>query len=195
MNWHLGEWAPMILREGHRSRQQRGGDMKTKWGVIGSAVRLLAAAGLLASAGMLHAADYCCVCKRQTAGKTISATSKILATGQCSLECGNFTNASPGKCAEPAPGATPTAAAAPTASAVGGAVVLAYQSPDCSGNPVRVTASTTRVAQSGVLSFQVESGASASVFEKADYGGRGTAPVAPTLCVSPGFEIQSIRMQ
>jgi hypothetical protein len=195
MNWHLCVRAPIILSAGtFAANNNEGGDMKTKWGVIGSAVRLLAAAGLLASAGMLHAADYCCVCKGQTAGKTISATSKILATGQCSLECGNFTNASPGKCAEPAPGATPTAAAAPTASA-GGAVVLAYQSPDCSGSPVRVTASTARVAQSGVLSFQVESGASASVFEKADYGGRGTAPVAPTLCVSPGFEIQSIRMQ
>lgn len=168
--------------------------MKTKWGGIGSAVRFLVAAGLLASAGMLYAADYCCVCKGQTAGKTIGASSKILATGQCSLECGNFTNASPGKCAEPAAAATPTPAAAPTAPA-GGSVVLAYQSADCSGDPVRVTTSTARVTQSGVLSFRVESGASASVFEKADYAGRGTAPVAPTLCVSPGFEIQSIRVQ
>ena len=164
-------------------------------GLIGSTVRLLVAVGLLASVGLLHAAEYCCVCKGEKTGKTIDASNRLLAVGQCSAECNNYTNVSSGKCAEPAPAAaSPTPAAAPAPSA-GGSVVLAYQSPDCSGNPIRVTASTARVAQSGVLSFRMESGASASVWEKADYAGRGTAPVGPTLCVSPGFEIQSIKIQ
>ncbi len=169
--------------------------MKPERERIGATVRLLVAAGLLASAGLLHAAaDYCCVCKGQTTGKTINAPSGTIALGQCSLECGNFTKPAPGKCAEAAPTAAPTPAAAPTPPA-GGSVVLTYRSADCTGDPIRVTASTARVGQSGVLSFQMESGASASVWEKADYAGRGTAPVGPSLCVSPGFEIQSIRLQ
>jgi hypothetical protein len=176
------------------SKQQRGGDMKSEQGLIGATVRLLIAAGLLGSAGLVHAGDYCCTCKGQTVGKTINASSRALAVGQCSLECGNFTNVSSNKCAEPPPAATPTPAPAPTPSA-SGSVVLAYQSADCSGDPIRVTAPAKHMAQSGVLSFQVESGASATVWEKADYAGRGTAPVAPTLCVSPGFEIQSIQLQ
>jgi hypothetical protein len=170
--------------------------MKPKREFIRSTVRVLVAVGLLASAGLLHAADYCCLCKGQTAGKTIGASNRAIAIGQCSLECGNYTNVSSGKCAEPAPAATPAPAAAPApTSAAAGGVLLAYQSPDCSGNPIWVTASAARVTQSGVLSFQVESGASASVWEKADYAGRGTAPVGSTLCVSPGFEIQSIQLQ
>jgi hypothetical protein len=176
------------------SNNNEGGEMKSERGLIGATVRLLVAAGLLAGAGALQAADYCCVCKGENKGKTIDASSKLVATGQCSLECGKFTNASPGKCAESAAAATPTPASAPTPSA-GDSVVLAYQSTDCSGTPIRVTGSTKQVSQSGVLSFQVESGASASVWEKADFAGRGTAPVAPTLCVSPGFEIQSIQVQ
>lgn len=168
--------------------------MKPKREFIRSTVRGLVAVGLLASAGLLHAADYCCVCKGHTAGKTIGASNRAAALSQCSLECGSLMNPSSGKCAEPAPAATPTPAAAPTSAAAGG-VLLAYQSPDCSGDSIRVTASTARVTQSGVLSFQVESGTSASVWEKADYAGRGTAPVGPSLCVSPGFEIQSIQLQ
>lgn len=178
--------------------------MKPKREFIRSTVPVLVAVGLLAAAGLLHAADYCCLCKGQTAGKTIGASNRAAAVGQCSLECGNFTNVSSGKCAEPAPAATPTPAAAPTAtptpaaaptSAAAGGVVLAYQSADCSGDPIRVTGSTARVAQSGVLSFQVESGASATIWEKTDYAGRGTAPVGPSICISPGFEIQSIQLQ
>ena len=169
--------------------------MNPKQGLIhGSTARVLVAVGLFASAGLVHAAEYCCSCKGQTTGKTIDAPSRAVAIGQCSLECGSFTNVASGKCAAPPPAATPSPAAPPTPRAPAG-VVQAYQSADCSGDPIRVTGSTARLAQSGALSFRVESGASASAWEKPDYAGRGTAPVAPSICVSPGFEIQSIQFQ
>jgi len=81
-----------------------------------STVRMLVAAGLLAAAGAVHAADYCCVCKGKTVGKTINASSHGVAVGQCILACGNFADVASGKCPEPAPAATPapTPAAAPT---------------------------------------------------------------------------------
>jgi quercetin dioxygenase-like cupin family protein len=75
--------------------------------VVGSAVRVLVAVGLLASAGVLHAADYCCLCKGETKGKTIGSSNRAIAIGQCTLECGNYTNVSSGKCAEPPPAAVP----------------------------------------------------------------------------------------
>jgi len=82
-----------------------------------SAFCVLAGIGLLAGAEWAHAGDYCCMCKGQAAGKTINASSRAVAIGQCSLECGNFTSVGSGKCAEPAPAAapapTPAAAAAP----------------------------------------------------------------------------------
>jgi hypothetical protein len=49
--------------------------------VVGSAVRLLVAVGLLASAGVLHAADYCCLCKGETKGKTIGGSNRAIAIG------------------------------------------------------------------------------------------------------------------
>jgi len=180
--------------------------MNPKQGLTdGSTARVLVAVALLASAGLVHAAEYCCSCKGQTTGKTIDAPSRGVAIGQCSLECGSFTNVASGKCAAPPPAATPSPATPPPAATPAPAapptprapagVVQAYQSADCSGDPIRVTGSTARLAQSGVLSFRVESGASASAWEKPDYAGRGTAPVAPSICVSPGFEIQSIQFQ
>jgi beta-alanine degradation protein BauB len=83
-----------------------------------SALRVLVAMGLLASAGV-HAADYCCLCKGQTAGKTISASSHAIAVGQCTVACGFQNSLAAGKCAEPAPAATPapTPAATPTPAA------------------------------------------------------------------------------
>ena len=164
-----------------------------------STVRALAAIGLLASAGFSGAADYCCQCKGQAAGKTINASNRAVAVGQCSVECGNFTNVSSGKCAEPPPAAAPSTpagpATAPPAAAASGRSVLVYRSADCSGDPIRLAGSTTRIEQTGVESFQAESSTSASVWEKPDYAGRGTAPVGPSICVSPGFEIQSVRFE
>ena len=158
------------------------------------AARALIAILLAGFAGLASAADYCCKCKNQAVGKTINAGARFEAVGQCSLECGTFTNVASGQCAAPPPGATPTTATTTPAPA-SGSVVLGYRSVDCSGDPIRVNGSTARLAQSEVWSFQVESGNSATVWEKTDYTGRGTAPVGPSICVSPGFQIQSIQFQ
>ena len=86
--------------------------MNTKQRHVGRfAVRLLFAAAMLVSTGVLHAADYCCLCKGETKGKTIGTSNRAIAVGQCSLECGNYTNVSSGKCAEPPPAAVPAPAA------------------------------------------------------------------------------------
>jgi len=156
--------------------------------------RLSLAAALLAASVSAQAKDYCCLCEGQAAGKTISSFNQGMAIGQCSLECGSFTNVTAGKCPEPPPVAAPVPAPAPVPAGPTG-IVLAYQSGDCSGSPIRVEGSSGRLSTSGLQSFQVESGGPASVFEKPDYGGRGTAPVAGSMCIAPGFEIQSIRLQ
>lgn len=97
----------------------------------GSMVRALTAIPLLVCTGMLYAADYCCVCKGETKGQTISSMNRTMAAGQCSLECGTYANVSSGKCAEPPAAATPAPPTAqptpaapptPTATAVAPAV-------------------------------------------------------------------------
>ena len=137
-----------------------------------------------------QAAEYCCTCKGEAAGKTIDASSRAIAVGQCSLECSAFTNVTSGKCAAPptAPTAAPPAAAAPTG------VVLAYKSGDCSGEPLRIMNSAAQL-EKAIGSFQVESGAPASAWESAGYTGRHTEFVGPSICVAPGFEIQSIKLK
>ena len=167
--------------------------MNRRGELIRGATGAVVVAGLLGWTALTQAADYCCQCKGQDTGKSISAPNRAVAVGQCSLECGTFTNVASGKCAAPPPAATPTPAT--TAAPASGTVVLAYRSADCSGEPIRVDRSTARLAQSEVLSFQVESGNSGSAWEKTDYAGRGTAPVGPSICVSPGFQIQSIQLQ
>lgn len=139
-----------------------------------------------------YAADYCCTCKGQAAGKTIESFNRSVAVGQCSLECGAFTNVTSGKCAAP-PATVPAPAAAPAPAPIAGAV-LVFKSDDCSGDAVRLTASTARL-EPGVRSFQVESGAPASVWAHADYAGTRTELVGPSMCVSPGFEIGSVKLQ
>jgi hypothetical protein len=138
-------------------------------------------------AAVAQAADYCCLCKDQTAGKTIDASNRGMAIAQCSLECGGFTNVTSGKCAAAAPAAAPPAASS--------GVVLVFGSEDCSGDSARVTSSTPRLGERPGRSFRVESGAPASAWEKADYTGRHTELVAPSICVSPGFDIQSIKLK
>jgi hypothetical protein len=44
-------------------------------------------------------------------------------------------------------------------------------------------------------SFAVESGLPASAWQKADYSGAKTELIGPSICVSPGWEIASIRLQ
>jgi hypothetical protein len=137
--------------------------------------RIVAAVGLSAVAGLAQSAEYCCTCQGQTAGKTVEAFNRGMAVGQCSLECGGFTNVTSGKCKAPG-------------------VVLAYKSEDCSGTATRVTGSTAGL-DSGLRSFLVESGPPASAWEQPDYAGRHTEPVGPSICVAPGFDVRSIKLQ
>ena len=158
--------------------------------VIAALVRFTAAVVLCGSMSAVHAGEYCCTCKGQTAGKTIDA-SRAQAIGQCSLECGGFTNVASGKCAAPPPAATATPAPPPSAAS---ANVVFYKSEDCSGDPLRVTGSTARL-DPGLRSFQVDSGSPADAWEKPDYAGLHTDFVGPGICISPGFEIQSIKLK
>jgi hypothetical protein len=160
--------------------------------VTAALVRVLAAALLCGPFAAVEAAEYCCTCKGQTTGKTLDAGNRGVALGQCSLECGGFTNVTPGKCAAPVP--APPPAAAPAVSESPGNLVLAYKSEDCSGEPLRITGSTARLEQ-GIASFQVDAGAPASAWEKPDYAGRHTELVGPSICVSPGFDISSIKLR
>jgi len=168
----------------------------TRNSVIAALVGVLAAALLCGPYTTVEAAEYCCTCKGQTTGKTVDAGNRGMAVGQCSLECGGFTNVTPGKCAAPVPAPSPPAAtgAAPSASEIPASVVLAYKSGDCSGEALRVTGSTARLEQ-GIASFQVDAGAPASAWEKPDYAGRHTEFVGPSICVSPGFDIQSVKLK
>jgi hypothetical protein len=154
--------------------------------------RVLAVAALSAMAAPAQSAQYCCTCKGQAEGKTVEAFNRGIAVGQCSLECGVFTNVASGKCAPP-PAAVPApTAAAPQATATG--VVLAYKSEDCSGDALRLTGSSARL-DPGIRSFLVESGAPASAWAQADYAGSHTEPIGPSMCVSPGFEIRSVQLK
>ena len=105
------------------------------------------------------------------------------------MACKRLTVAHPGACETPAPAPAPAAAPAP---ASGG--VLLYKSEDCSGDALRTDKSLARVEGGAFRSFAVESGAPASVFAKPDYAGLHTEPVAASICLSPGFDIASIRV-
>jgi hypothetical protein len=131
--------------------------------VIAALVRVFAAALLCGAFAALEAAEYCCTCKGQTTGKSLDAGNRGAAVGQCSLECGAFTNVTSGQCSPPgpAPSPPPAPAAAPSTSGAPATVVLAYKSEDCSGEALRVTGSTTRL-EGRIASFQVDAGAPAS---------------------------------
>jgi hypothetical protein len=157
------------------------------------------AAVALAGLGMeAQSAEYCCVCQGQTAGKTIQAFSRGIAIAQCSLECEGYTNVASGKCAPaaaapaPAPAAPPAAATEPPTPSAG--VVLVYKSEDCSGDALQLSGSVGELG-AGLRSFRVESGPAASAWEQAGYAGRHTEPVGPSICLSPGFDVRSIRLQ
>jgi hypothetical protein len=150
--------------------------------------------------GLAQAKDYCCVCRGQSAGKTIYADDDMSASFDCSMACKRPTKAKAGACegppaATPAPAPAPAPAATPATAAPAGRVLL-FTTDDCSGEPAAVTQSTGRLtgALAGMHSFSVESGAPASAFEKADFGGQRNAPVGPGLCLSPGWEIAGIRI-
>jgi hypothetical protein len=71
---------------------------------------------------------------------------------------------------------------------------LVYRSENCSGEAVKLDKSTAQLEQNAFYSFAVETGGPASVFAQANYAGVRTAPVAPTICISPGFSILSMRL-
>jgi hypothetical protein len=132
------------------------------------------------------AGDYCCSCKGESVGRNIEAPNRALATAKCSLECKDLELVTGGKCAAPA-SATPS----------GTTSVLLYKSDDCSGDPAKLGKSTPNLKSAGIddiQSMSVESGGPAIGFEKPDFGGRGTGYMAPTICISPGFEIQAVRV-
>lgn len=153
------------------------------------------AGGLIIAAALLWTApgwgkDYCCPCEN---GEMISVDERnsMMATVKCSLLCKDATRAVSGQCkaaaAEPAPAQKPGA----------GGEVLLFTSEDCSGNPAAVTASSndlSPLAADGLYSFQVLSGGAASVWSGTGFSGARTEPVAPSLCVSPGWRIKSLKI-
>jgi hypothetical protein len=153
------------------------------WHVI---VVALLASGVAGAAG---ADDYCCICKGKP-GKSISAGDDLTAGAQCSITCRRPTIPKPGKC-ESAPAAA-AAAAAPTPPAAASGTVLLFASEDCSGEAIKVTAAAGSV-NAGMRSFMLESGAPASVWQKANYDGMRTQPVGAGICISPGWDIGSVR--
>lgn len=156
-------------------------------------------AGVLMVASSANADEFCCTCRGQAAGKTIAADDALSAGFDCSLACKRPTRPKPGTCA-PAPAAAPVAAPAPAAVPAALALatgVLLYASEDCLGDVKSISASTPKLADQGITgirSFSVASGL-AVAFEKPGYAGASTQPVAATLCVAPGWEVEGIRFQ
>jgi hypothetical protein len=150
---------------------------------------LMAVLGVAATSA--HADDYCCTCKNEKTGTTINASSRASAVIKCVQQCLQPGIVTAGKC-EAASAAAPTAAAPIAATSV-----MLYRSEDCSGEPARVGKSTPNlkaVGIDGIRSMSLESGGPAAGWRKPDFGGRSTGYMAPTICVSPGFEIQSVRV-
>ncbi|HEU5284681.1 MAG TPA: hypothetical protein VFU53_12765 [Burkholderiales bacterium] len=158
------------------------------------------ACGLWLLTGAVQAADYCCTCRGQTTGKTLSASDDLSAGFECTVLCKRPTRAKAGQCeAPPAPAAAPAPAAPPappSAPAVANSVLL-YASDDCSGEARSLGASSAKLSDqgiSGIRSFSVASGLPAAAFEQPGYGGARSEPVAAGLCVSPGWEVAGIRL-
>jgi hypothetical protein len=150
-------------------------------------IKLCAALVLALGTGLLHADPYCCPCKSGPA-QTIDVGDDLKASFECTVACKRFTLARPGAC-ETAAAPAPAAAAASSGSAV-----LLYRSDNCSGEAVKLDKSTAQLDQNAFYSFAVETGGPASVFAQTAYAGVRTAPVAPTICISPGFSILSMRL-
>ncbi|MCC7548472.1 MAG: hypothetical protein IT532_11965 [Burkholderiales bacterium] len=161
-------------------------------------VRLFSVAALSAAASVAWADDFCCEC-RDKKTYAIEADDDLAAGLECSLKCKRPTRAKAGKCPAPPASSTPGAAqqsqAGATTPASSGSVVL-YASEDCSGDGKRVSTSTAALSGAGIAgarSYMVESGPGVSVWEKADYAGRKVEAVGPGICISPGWEVGSVR--
>jgi hypothetical protein len=156
-----------------------------------TSARLLAGAALaFAMTASAHAAQYCCPCKSGQP-QTVDASDDLKASFECTVACKRLTVAHPGACEAPAPAPATAPPAAPAAASGG---VLLYKSEDCSGDAVRADKSMARLEGGAFRSFAVESGAPASVFAQADYAGSHTEPVGASICLSPGFDIASVRV-
>jgi hypothetical protein len=163
------------------------------------AATIMASFGIawLLSTGVAHADDFCCPCKNKP--QSIEADDKATATAQCSIVCKRFVMAKSGRCEGDAPAAVaapPAAAPAPAAApsaAAGSATVLLYKSDNCSGEAATVTASSARLTD-GFLSFQGDSGEPVQAWQKPDFSGESTQPVAPGICLSPGWNISGVKI-
>jgi hypothetical protein len=140
----------------------------------------------LALPAAIEAKEYCCPCDGGES-VTVDERNSMMASMKCSLICSAPVRAESGACP----------AAAPSAPAAAATTVLLFGSTDCSGEAVELAASsgdlTGRIA-GGAHSFRVASGAAASVWSDTRHAGVRTAPVGPSYCVSPGFEIRSLHI-
>lgn len=150
------------------------------------------------AAAPVWAKDFCCPCEN---GQMISVDERnsMMATMKCSLMCKDATRAVSGQCkvAAAEPPKAPAAEAAPVQKGAAGGEVLLFATDDCSGDSKTVTASSSDIsslAADGLYSFQVASGGPASVWSNIGFAGSRTQPVVPSLCVSPGFQIKSVRI-
>ncbi len=170
------------------------GSQTIGWSIGGSSgTTLLAALGLawLSLTGIANADDFCCPCKNKP--QSIEAGDMASASAQCSLTCKRFVFAKAGRCEGDASAAVaPAPAAAPPADSGAGAVSM-YKTDNCSGESTKVAASTPNLPD-GYLSFQGESGSSIQTWQKSGFVGDSTQPVAPGICVSPGWPIASVKI-
>lgn len=155
----------------------------------------LGAALMWGVAGGARAADFCCPCS-QSKSISIEAHDQLTASLECAVKCMHATKAKAGKCQ--APGTAPAPSAAPAASdskpRASGNKVSLFSSEDCSGEAKSVTETSARIGTAGLRSYRVDSGEMATAFEKADFGGRHVEPVGVGLCVSPGFDVNAVRI-
>jgi hypothetical protein len=156
------------------------------------AAAIMASFGIawLSWTGGAYADDFCCPCKNKP--QSIVADDKATASAQCSIVCKRFVMAKSGRCEGDAPAAAAAPAAA-SASAAVAATVLLYKSDDCSGEAATVTASSARLTD-GFLSFQGDSGEPVQAWQKPDFSGESTQPVAPGICLSPGWNISGVKI-
>lgn len=153
--------------------------------VTGASALIASALALALGTPAAFADDYCCICKGKTKGKTFSAADDLTAGAQCSITCRRPTLPRPGACDAPQ-------APAPEAGSARTGAALLYASDDCTGDGSRVSGSTAKVA-AGMRSLMIESGAPVGVWQKADYSGVQLQPVAPGTCISPGWDIGSLK--
>ena len=91
--------------------------------LLGVATRTVVAMLLAGFAGLASAADYCCKCKDQAAGQTISVGGPLEAGTQCTRDCGAITAPTPGKCVAPPAAVAPAPAAPATRTAASSATL------------------------------------------------------------------------